>query len=584
MNKQIEKKRTILSYSIFLALSIIATVAFLVIAGLHWESGRNEAVLALGCAATVFVIGLFSFVQYRYGKRARNSLIKQQQENELLTETIASLKEEIEAANHANEAKSAFLNSMASQLRTPLSTILGMDDILLEKELEADAKECITNIYSAGKIAESLLGDLGDLSKIEKGQLFIEEDAYSTAEVIRDTYLLTKSAADAKSINLELEVDENLPSVLLGDQDRMKQIILNLLSNAVSYTPLGTIKYSINYEKLVDDKIAVCVKVCDTGIGIKQEDLQCAFGHFDEDVNPIDRTLEGLGLGLTVTNQILQQMGSYLEVESEYGQGSTFSFCLVQRVEDDTPVGDNNEILKADVNPHGEIIKSFVAPGAKILAVDDNKMNLAVINGLLKKTRMQIDCVSSGKECLEAVKKEKYHIILLDHMMPDMDGVTTLKMLRGMQDNLSIDAPVIVITASAAVGVREFYLRAGFKDYISKPIEVASLYQVLKKNLKEELIISQDSVEQHIASEVITIQEDIANEATPEDVRKALRTIRRSMTDFDIEAAHEALNLLMEKENIGEYEDSLVMLKNLMDQEAYEKVALLLEEMENDLG
>lgn len=576
-------KRITISYTLFLIIVIITIGVFIGIACMKADKAYSESVIAGGAAIAIFLLGLFSFAQFYYANRGKKMVEQMREENLQMLQKNEELVDEIEKVKHANEVKSAFLNSMASQLRTPLSTIMGMSEILLDKELDAEGRECVANINAAGKVSESLLGDLSDLSKIEKGQLFIEEDAYSIAEVIRDTYSLIKNAADSKAINLELDCDETLPSVLLGDQERMKQIILNLLSNAVSYTPLGTIKYIISYEKLVDDKVAIRVEVRDTGIGIKKEDLQCAFGCFEEEIEPVERVLDGLGLGLTVTNQILQQMGSYLEVESEYGQGSVFSFCLVQRVEDDTPVGSKEEILRADTSQHKELVKSFVAPLARILAVDDNKMNLAVINGLLKKTRMQVDCVSSGRECIEAVKKEQYHVILMDHMMPDMDGVTTLKTLQNMKDNLSKDAPVIVITASAAVGVRDFYLRAGFKDYISKPIEVARLYQVIRKHLMEELIVNQDSVEQHIATEVITIQENIAKETTPEDILKALKTIKRAMTDFDIEAAHGAMNKLMSEEDITEYKESLTELRNLMKQEQYEEASMFLEQMQKDL-
>ncbi|MGN0169957.1 MAG: hybrid sensor histidine kinase/response regulator [Lachnospiraceae bacterium] len=536
-----------------------------------------DNIIALAVILLVFLV---------LGWLLRRYIIKQQKAVEEYKEQAEKFRTEYEKAvlekekhEHDNIAKTAFLNSMAGQLRTPLSTILGMDEILKEKEFDKESSEYLENIYSAGKIMESLLNDLSDLSKIEKGQLFVEEAPYSIAEVIRETYTLIKTRADNKSIDLQLEFDENLPSVLRGDGNRMKQVVLNLLANAVAYTPIGKVSYQVTFEQTDEKTICLKVQVKDTGIGIKEEDMRQAFGQFHEKIDPLDRLLDGLGLGLTVTNQILQQMGSCLEAESEYGQGSVFRFSLKQEVEDATPIGNKERVFRDTEKQVTEEGQEFLAPDAKLLAVDDNRMNLAVINGILKKSKMQVDCAASGKECLEAVQKKKYDIILLDHMMPDMDGIMTLKKMRSMEENLSKDAPVVVVTASAASGVRDFYLREGFDDYISKPIEVAVLYKTIRKNLPEELISNPNSTQQQIATDVKSIQETIEKNMTAEDVIRTARAVEQDMMQFNLEHAMLLLRKLKEANVPEEYRENISEAVRCMEEENYEKAAGFLDAM-----
>ena len=574
-------KKTSIIYVIYNIVTLILLVIFGCLAFLSGKAGYTgwpELFFWILTGAMVILLIL--------GGLLYASSFKQQKDAQKLKEQVENLREECERAfrekekhEHDNVAKTAFLNSMAGQLRTPLSTILGMDEILREKEFDAESSEYLENIYSAGKIMESLLSDLSDLSKIEKGQLFIEEAPYSIAEVIRETYTLIKTRADSKSLDLQLEFDESLPSVLRGDGERMKQVILNLLANAVAYTPIGRVSYQIGFEPVDENRICLKVRVKDTGIGIKDEDMQQAFGPFDEKMDPMDRLLDGLGLGLTVTNQILQQMGSCLNAESEYGQGSLFQFELTQEVEDATPIGNRDEVFKDTAVPKQEEGQEFLAPNAKLLAVDDNRMNLAVINGILKKTKMHVECVTSGKECLEAVQREKYDIILLDHMMPDMDGIATLKKMRTMEENLSKEAPVVVVTASAASGVRDFYMREGFDDYISKPIEVAVLYRIIRKNLPDDLVANPDSTQQQIATEVKNIQETIEKNLTAEDVVRTVQAVKQDMMQFNLEHAMQLLKKLDEANVPEQFREHIKGAVCCMETKNYEKVAEYLDTM-----
>lgn len=584
MNETVAVKRKTISYIVF---NIITVVCFALSCGFCIYFGAVEREYDLsalsGIMAGVFLVLLVS-VGFLYRK-----LLKVMKQNDLLVKEKEELEEESqqyqqlkEMAEHENLMKTAFMNSVASQFKSPLSTISGMEEMLKEKESDEEKLGYLDNIYCAGKIMDSLLSDLADLSKIENGNLYIEQAAYSLAEVIRETYMLSKASAQAKSIELELQIDEQMPTILRGDEKRMKQVILNLLSNAITYTPIGKVSYRIHAVR-EENRVCLNVEVKDTGIGIKKEDMSQGFGTFQAKIDPMQRLHEGMGLGLTVTNQILQQMNSFLEVESEYGQGSTFKFSVYQDIVEDTPIGTKEEVLKVVHAPKREALKAFVAPNAKILAVDDNRMNLAVMNGLLKKTKMQVHCVCSGEECLEAIKKESYHLIFLDYLMPGMDGVQTLKRMYDMKDNLSADAPVIVVAASASSDMKKFYLREGFTDYISKPIEMASLYQLVKKYLPEELVMNPDSALQQIASDVITIQESIENKYTKEDVIEALEKVKKAMIDFDIQKATTLLNKLGTGEIPQEYRHDVDSTIQCMGNEDFEKVAFYLDRMLKDM-
>ncbi|MBE5905833.1 MAG: response regulator [Lachnospiraceae bacterium] len=545
---------------------------------------KEKIIVWVSCLAVAFLT--LAMVCFSLFLRSRKKVLRCK---ELLDEQEACKKEcvtQIEArkkAEHENAAKTAFLNSLAAQVRTPLSTIIGMGELLLAKEQNEEHREYMENIFSAGKIIESLLNDLSDLSKIEKGTLYIEEAAYSIADVIRETYLLTKAATMGKAIDLQLELDETLPSILRGDAKRMKQVILNLLANAITYTPIGQVVLTVSYTRFPEEQaIRLMVEVRDTGIGIKREEMERAFGHFKQTMDPMDRMLDGMGLGLTVTNQILQQMGSCLQAESEYGQGSLFGFEVKQEVINEEPVGSKEDMMHALKAPKRELIKNFVAPNAKILAVDDNRMNLAVLNGILKRTKVQIHCVNSGAECMEAVRKEHYHLIFLDLLMPEMDGEQTLRKMRKMEDNLSADAPVIAVTAGMDHGVRDFYLKQGFTDYLTKPIEMATIYELLHEYLPEELIMNPDSYRQQIATDVIHIQENISKQYTAEDVQAILAGVKRAMINFDIEQAAQSLNRLGVNEIPEEYEEDTRKAIACMEKEEFEKVAYYLDKMLKD--
>lgn len=387
----------------------------------------------------------------------------------------------------ANEAKSQFLANMSHEIRTPINGILGMDSILL-KECEDDKlKEYAKNIQSAGQSLLSIINDILDISKIESGKLEILPIKYELFSVLNDCYNLTKVKLEEKPVHLEMEMNENLPSYLFGDEVRIRQIMNNILSNAAKYTKEGKITFRLDYEEKSKDEIWLEISVSDTGIGIKEEDLAKLFQSFTRIEEKRNRNIEGTGLGLNLTKNLVEMMNGEVTVESTYGKGSCFTAKIPQKVIDAKPMGDFDKRYRYYLNQSEENTLSFCAPDAKILVVDDVDMNLKVVEGMLKQTKMQIDTAMRGRECLELVQKKRYDIIFLDHMMPEMDGIETLQKMKLLAENPNQDTPIIMLTANAIMGAKEEYIGMGFNDYLTKPIQETVLLEMILKYLPEDL-------------------------------------------------------------------------------------------------
>lgn len=422
------------------------------------------------------------------------------------------LQEMAEEAEAANIAKSSFLSSMSHEIRTPINAILGMDEMILRESNEENIIKYGEDIMSAGNSLLGIVNDILDFSKIEAGKLNIIPVEYEFSSVINDVLNIIKKRAEDKGIKLILDIDPEIPSVLYGDEIRLKQIITNILTNAVKYTEEGSITLSAGLPEGKDahpsDYIechgAACFKnpvklkiaVADTGIGIKSEDMERLFSAFERVDEKRNRTIEGTGLGLAITESLLELMDSRLTVESEYGKGSVFSFEVVQGISRNEPVGDISKRWSSVNQSHKKYRESFQAKDARILVVDDTAMNLDVIKNLLKKTLIRIDTALSGEEALELVKKNRYDCIFLDHRMPHMDGIECLKRMKEMDENLSKASPVISLTANAVSGAREEYLTAGFSDYLTKPIVSAKLEEMLIRYLPPEKVVMTGAAEE----------------------------------------------------------------------------------------
>ena len=400
------------------------------------------------------------------------------------------LSEAAEIANQANEAKSHFLSTMSHDIRTPMNAILGLNEMVLRDTHEDEIVAYSESIRTAGKTLLGLINDILDFSKIEAGKMDIVNVDYSFASMLNDLVNMVQGKAEDKGLKFDLDVDHNIPSVLSGDEIRIKQIITNILSNAVKYTKDGSITFKAGFEKIEDEVNSIFLKISisDTGIGIKPEDMNRLFKAFERIDENKNRNIEGTGLGMSIAQSFLNLMGSQIEVESEYGSGSTFSFKLKQDVKDWNPIGDYEETFKRAISERKKYREMFTAPNARLLVVDDTSVNLSVFKSLLKRTKVQIDTAICGDEGIKFYKETHYDIIFLDHMMPEKDGIETLNEMKALSNTPNDNTPIVCLTANAISGMREKYISAGFDDYMTKPIDPDRLEPLLLSYLPKEKI------------------------------------------------------------------------------------------------
>ncbi len=412
-----------------------------------------------------------------------------------LNSSNENLKDAVIAAEAASKSKSQFLSNMSHEIRTPINAILGMNEMILRESTDETILEYAENIRSAGNSLLGIVNDILDFSKIEAGKMDIIPVEYSLSSLLNDLVNMVQKRAEKKSLEFHIEADENLPSELYGDEIRIKQVITNILTNAVKYTEKGGVTLKVTFKNTSADEILLCVSIKDTGIGIKPEDIKKLFSAFERIEEKRNRTIEGTGLGMNITQKLLEMMNSHLEVASVYGEGSEFSFELAQKVINPHPIGNFAESYRHSLSQHKKYREKFTAPNAKILVVDDTVMNLTVVKGLLKQTKVKIDTAESGFECLKLVAQNHYDIIFLDHRMPGIDGIETLKRMQTLEGNLNITTPVISLTANAVSGAKQIYLDAGFQDYLTKPIDSTKLEKMMIEYLPKEKVQFKESVE-----------------------------------------------------------------------------------------
>lgn len=412
-----------------------------------------------------------------------NSLITEQ--NHRLLDALRKEKRSQQEAEAANMAKSSFLANMSHEIRTPINAILGMNEMILREEKDPAIRGYAGNIQASGNSLLSIVSDVLDISKIESGKLEIIPVDYEVNSLISDCCNMAAGRAKAKELELLVECADNVPMKLCGDETHIRQIIMNLLTNAVKYTEKGTVKLIVS-GSFNDGGFVLKVDVSDTGIGIAEENLPQLFTQFQRFDLQRNRNIEGTGLGLSIVKRLCDLMSGTITARSVLGSGSTFTVELPQKVVDSTPCGGVN--LNYSAGAEHEYHHSFEAPEAKILAVDDLPVNLLVIANLLKETRIKIDTAGSGRECMDKCSQQKYDLILMDHMMPEMDGVLTFEKLHGDKSSPNFETPVIMLTANALAGMREQYMDVGFADYVSKPVRGAKLEEAIRRNLPESLI------------------------------------------------------------------------------------------------
>ena len=445
--------------------------------------------IALTAAVNLVVflsIALFDFASYR-NEMSYNRRMEEMRVNEQAKEYESKvLKLEKSAADAANKAKSDFLAEMSHEIRTPINAVLGMNEMILREAKDAEILEYAKNIQSAGRTLLTIVNGILDFSKIEDGKMEIAPVRYDVSSMIHDLINSIIERVRTKSLEFEADIDPAIPATLCGDDIRLSQIIMNLLTNAVKYTEKGTVKLVMRNDGREGDAVFLKVEVRDTGIGIRKEDMGKLFASFERLEEKRNRHIEGTGLGISIVTRLLEMMDSKLEVESIYGLGSVFSFRVKQRALSEEPLGDYSERLERSAcsTESGSVP---YAPETAALVVDDKEMNLKVVKNLMKLYGITPDLALSGEEAIERAREKRYDIIFLDHMMPKMDGIETLALLK-KQSLLPEGTTVIALTANAIVGAKETYLAAGFDDYLSKPIEIDKLEDRLIRYLPPEKV------------------------------------------------------------------------------------------------
>ena len=422
---------------------------------------------------------------------------------------VREAQKEAAVAVRASETKTNFLANMSHEIRTPMNAILGMDEMILrESKNNAKITKYASDIKSAGNMLLSIINDILDLSKIESGKAELIPVDFEICSVINDMINIVGKRAKDKELGFSFDADKDIPVRFHGDEIRTRQIILNIINNAVKYTKEGKVEVKLELDKEnanapikinAGDTVTLKTIVKDTGIGIKEEDREKLFTPFDRLEETKNRNIEGTGLGLSIAGNYVKLMGGHIDVDSVYGEGSTFIIYMPMVVVDPTPIDDFTERIRKIQNKGSENRPMVVAPGASALIVDDNEMNLEVIEGLMERTQIRIDVALSGQDGIDLMARRRYDIVFLDQMMPGMDGVTTLKEMRSRYDMRGV--AVIALTADAVAGAREFYIEKGFDDYLSKPVKSEALEDILKQHLPEKLILSNEDIERIAAAE-----------------------------------------------------------------------------------
>lgn len=462
----------------FLALNIVVDGITYIYGYLH-----PEKIYALGSRKVIFadsflsiiVVGLMLgiFMHYQIHLYAAERALAEKQRDEL---------------EKANAAQNAFFSGMSHEIRTPLNSIIGLDELILREETDSQIRGYAENIKSASRLLLDLLNDILDISQLKQNRMNIVPVEYSPEQMFRELTQVVSVRVSEKKLAFEIDIDEEIPRTLFGDEKRIKQIVLNLLINAVKYTNEGCIGMSVEGEKKDSAAYSMKITVRDTGIGIRKEDLDNLYDSFRRVDQMRNAKVEGSGLGLAITKQLVDLMGGRITVDSIYTKGSTFTIILNQRIVDAAPIGKVNLLHAASGDAENYYEKSFEAPEARVLIVDDNATNRMVIKQLLKDTKLQIDAVSGGEECLRATRQKYYNIILMDYMMPEMNGAETFDLLKKQENSLCRDTPVILLTAGDAASAKQIVDEYGFDTYLEKPIRADILEAEILKLLPEELI------------------------------------------------------------------------------------------------
>lgn len=466
-------------------LIFFVALAVIVDAGVYWIGYTHpEYIKTLPSQAAVCMDSLFSVLAVGL----LGGLIVKIQLRTFNIERGISKRQKKELEDVSN-SKNAFFTNMSHEIRTPINSIIGWNEMILRQNPTGDIQEYAENVQSASEMLLTLVNDILDLSQMENKKMEIVSMRYEVRDILKDLIHMIQVRIQEKSLQFQIDIDENIPSVLLGDEKRIKQIVLNLLTNAVKYTDKGYVRLSVSAKEREEGYAQLKISVADSGIGIRKEDLDSLYNVFQRVDTKKNREVEGSGLGLSIVKQLLDLMGGKISVDSIYTKGSVFTVILNQKIIDSKPIGPVNLLELGDQKKKGSYYQqSFEAPEARVLVVDDNIMNSWIITKLLSSTKVQVDSASSGMECLEKTKQKYYHVILMDHLMPEMDGVETLKQIRIQENGLCRESAVVLVTASSIGEGRKVYQENHFDGFIEKPVKGDKLEEEILKFLPEDII------------------------------------------------------------------------------------------------
>lgn len=475
------QEKLVPSVEVILGFGAIITTALASVV-FYWNEAVYPCSIVFGYGLLIFSICMLVWIV-----RNRHDLKWMREEADRVI-----MEREKAAAQEASEQKSRFLSSMSHEIRTPLNAILGLNELIMHESGDSSIRKYAADIRSAGRTLLALINDVLDFSKIETGKMDIINSDYSLSSVLNDIVVIVQERVSSGGLELRLDIDSALPDVLYGDEVRIKQIIINLMTNAVKYTTEGWIELCIRKQKvseyLDEENILLDIRVSDTGIGIKKEDLSKLFVEFERLDRLKNRSIEGTGLGLSITSRLVALMNGRISVESEYQKGSTFRVLIPQRVVSFTPIGDYKkrfELLNSEKSEKTEeTLETMRFPDKRVFVVDDNEMNLEVIASILEILEIQVDRANGGQAAIDQLDREVYDLILTDDMMPEISGTELMQYLHGHHGSVSHGTPIVVLTANAIAGAREEYIRKGFNDYMTKPIDVEVLQKILMKYLK----------------------------------------------------------------------------------------------------
>ena len=495
-------------------------------------------------------------------------LIKSQKKMQELIEKKA------QEAETAGQAKEDFLANMSHEIRTPMNAITGMVELALRNEqIPEQEKEYLYNIQSAGEELLSIIDDILDVTKIDSGNLEITEEEYEITSIVHDVTNIIQVMLGEKEIEFTTEIDPKIPVRLKGDSVRIKQIMMNLLGNAVKYTEKGRIHLQLVSEPVEGqaDHINLKISVADTGIGISEEQMGELFTIFKQVNSRRNRSAGGSGLGLAISKKLAELMHGTVGAESELGKGSTFIFTVPQEIIDGRPCIDENSQValqtmlqkEADRKDQEKRKKAgrqitFTAPDARILIVDDNKVNLKVAEGLLRPYHMNVETADSGSRAIEMVQSEHFDLVFMDHMMPVMDGVDATKIIREMQGEYFQKVAIVALSANAVRGAKEMFLEAGMNDFVAKPIEMRIMDRTLRRWLPEDKIVSNKNTEEA---------------ASKGDTNNQIDPYQWQMEGIDVAAAMEYTDQDAElyREVLSDYRDSIHEKADVIDRAATDK-------------